>query len=108
MPAQARDLHVQLDRCVALQGRTLLTHEILAVRCGKVEAIDWYLLDILQRKGVLSLQQLYRDIGQGRFDHLLLARRRTSLTEQRINRLARLGAYRLVHADAEVTHWQRH
>jgi hypothetical protein len=65
--AETRDLGPDIERYKTLSGKKLIIEEMIAVYVGDVVGLDWVLLDDLEKKGLIDLSPLYRQITEGEY-----------------------------------------
>jgi hypothetical protein len=99
-----RDL---IARYRAMPGSKLITEEIIAVHAGDPVGFDWFLLELLEKEGLVDLTPIYRGIEQGEYETIVIARPKTSKAEAIMHRLAEKGPYRQTYADPYVTEYRR-
>ncbi|RRJ85303.1 hypothetical protein [Aestuariirhabdus litorea] len=95
------------DHYRAFPGTLLLVDERLSIQSQRVVAIDWFLLELLERSGRIELEPLFQQILAGRFDKIVFDQTAETGLERYLYQLTRHGPYRQTFSNAFISEWTR-
>lgn len=79
----------------------------IAVQAGQIVALDWCLLNDLEKKGVITLQPIFNHINRGDYDLIVLPQNQGYEIESRITDAVSKGPYQKTYSDEVVSEWSK-
>ena len=107
IPLYRLDKRFYVERYKAMPGKKLITEERIAIHVGDVVGFDWFLLDILDEKGIIDFSPLYRQIAEGEYAIVVFPSMSKALIEGKIYAALQNGPYEKAYVDFYVVEYHR-
>lgn len=103
---QGVDLAPYISRYQTNEGKLIL-HEKIAVQLGNPAGYDWFLLDILIKKGRFDAGPFFQRIRAGEFETIVFSKEPYSKFERDLYRVVLMSPYRKTYEDQTVMEFGR-